>query len=109
MYFSGHSHSYSRFTADQHDGTTHIVVGGAGNDEHPYPSDGVAGARSCRDWCERAGGASAAKVKARAALRAKAGLEVGETHATTDQCKICSAGRGVGGGEPAFFVSDGST
>lgn len=131
MYFSGHSHSYSRFTADQHQGTTHVVVGGAGNDEHPW-ADGEPGKvryftrglptttpridhiatprphhptappphhptilppqRTCQEWCKNAGGASAAKAKARHELRAKAGLPVGETHATTDQCKICNAG-----------------
>ena len=31
---------------------------------------------------------------------------MGETHATTDQCKICRAGRGAGDSEPVFFTDD---
>ena len=55
MYFAGHSHSYSRFSASAHSGvTTHITVGGAGCDEMLYavdnPTPGLHTGNTCANW-----------------------------------------------------------
>ena len=49
FYFAGHGHTYNRAdNASWDDGSTvHIMVGGAGNDETPFPAD-VRGAEPAR-------------------------------------------------------------
>ena len=63
-YFFGHGHSYARYDAAAYgDGTVHVMVGGAGCEEMPYPSDQVAAAdapgydaaAACAQWCNDAG------------------------------------------------------
>lgn len=60
FYFAGHGHSYLRASTDTWgDGTVHVMVGGAGCDEMPYPADqdnatsrvGVPAAEACARWC----------------------------------------------------------
>jgi len=63
LYVCGHGHSYTRWSPDTFgDNTTHIMVGGAGCDEMPYPSDqhtpdveedGVSGLLACNVWCHK--------------------------------------------------------
>lgn len=44
FYFAGHGHSYTRFDPSAWDsGAVHVMVGGAGCDEMPFPSDQWAG------------------------------------------------------------------
>lgn len=67
MYFAGHGHSYTRYNVSAYgDNTVHIMVGGAGCDEMPYPTDQFVptveeldeyklfnnnGTASCYNWC----------------------------------------------------------
>jgi len=54
MYFAGHGHSYSRYDPTAWGtGAVHIMVGGAGCDEMPYPPDqfNVSSDRVCDAWC----------------------------------------------------------
>jgi hypothetical protein len=57
FYFAGHSHSYSRFLADAHAGTTHVVVGGAGCEEMVFaetnPTPGFHTNATCHEWSTR--------------------------------------------------------
>lgn len=40
MYFAGHGHTYSRYDASAwNDGAVHIMTGGSGSDETPWPKD----------------------------------------------------------------------
>jgi hypothetical protein len=93
-YFAGHGHSYYRYGAQAFgDGTVHIMVGGAGCDEMPWPADQLAAAgtpmdeealyasprAACESWCER-----------RAVRRAFA--VNGSVPPEADPCRYCSRG-----------------
>ena len=87
-YFAGHGHSYYRYDASAFgDGAIHIMVGGAGCDEMPWPSDQLAtGAMdedaltpsaACAAWC--------AKPSVRRAFAVE-----GVVAPEADPCRYCS-------------------
>lgn len=60
FYFAGHGHTYMRYNASAWgDDTIHIMVGGSGCDEMPYPSDQMENSiiatemvkERCEKWC----------------------------------------------------------
>jgi hypothetical protein len=57
FYFAGHSHSYSRFLSEAHEGTTHVTVGGAGCEEMVFaetnPTPGYHTNATCHEWSTR--------------------------------------------------------
>lgn len=54
MYFAGHSHSYSRYDAEDHEGIIHVTVGGAGCEEMRFsdtnPTPGMHVGTTCSEW-----------------------------------------------------------
>lgn len=114
MYFAGHTHSYLRYDKSAFNGVTaHVVVGGAGCDEMPYPSDqlaayeemeehqpGASPASLCKAWCQkpdvRAGFSVPTLTTADASGTVAAGLH-------TDPCSLCTSART---GQDPLYVSD---
>lgn len=92
FYFCGHGHTYNRHLAsDWGDGAVHIMSGGAGNDETPFPPDQfdpvateVGPREACLAWC------AGAEVRA---TQAKGGKE---------PCRHCAPANGVP--SPVFFT-----
>jgi hypothetical protein len=104
LYLCGHGHSYARFDKSTYgDNATHIMVGGAGCDEMPYPSDQHAASvdeeamtplEACTAWCTRP------EVRHAFASRGmtRAGAAPPPLTPATDPCHLCTAGgRAVGG------------
>jgi len=133
MYFAGHGHSYYRQPASAYgDGAVHVMVGGAGCDEMPWPADQLAAPAdlaeaafatpraACEAWCARpavrrafaakhwqaahADADTSAGAGPGAGAGAGAGAATGEVKPEDDPCRYCTAGgRNAAGPE---YVSD---